>query len=51
MLKECLWIPELETERLFLRKLTSTDAEDLREWLGLDIRPNVKRKQSLTDCM
>ena len=36
MLKECLWIPELETERLFLRKLTPTDADDLREWLGLD---------------
>lgn len=37
MLKECLWIPELETERLLLRKLTPTDADDLREWLGLDI--------------
>ena len=37
MLKECLWIPELETERLFLRKLTLADADDLREWLGLDI--------------
>ncbi len=37
MLKECLWIPELETERLFLRKLTPADAGDLREWLGLDI--------------
>ena len=36
MLKECLWIPELETERLFLRKLTSNDIDDLREWLGLD---------------
>ena len=37
MLKECLWIPKLETERLLLRKLTPTDADDLREWLGLDI--------------
>ena len=36
MLKECLWIPKLETERLFLRKLTLTDVDDLREWLGLD---------------
>ncbi len=36
MLKECLWIPKLETERLFLRKLTPTDVDDLREWLGLD---------------
>lgn len=36
-MKECLWIPELETERLKLRKLTLNDAEDLREWLGLDI--------------
>lgn len=37
MLKECLWIPVLETERLALRKLTSEDAGDLREWLGLDV--------------
>jgi len=37
MLKECLWIPTLETERLILRKLTSKDSDDLREWLGLDI--------------
>ena len=36
MLKECLWIPNLETERLFLRKLMPTDVDDLREWLGLD---------------
>lgn len=36
MIKECLWIPKLETERLFLRKLTSNDISDLREWLGLD---------------
>ncbi|WP_310603218.1 GNAT family N-acetyltransferase [Anaerosporobacter sp.] len=37
MLKECLWIPVLKTERLILRKLTLSDADDLREWLGLDI--------------
>ncbi len=37
MIRECLWIPELETERLVLRKLTADDADDLREWLGLDI--------------
>lgn len=37
MLKECLWIPVLKTERLILRKLTSSDANDLREWLGQDI--------------
>lgn len=37
MLKECLWIPRLETERLFLRKLTAADADDLREWFGSDI--------------
>ncbi len=36
MLRECLWIPTLETERLILRKLTPNDIEDLREWLGLD---------------
>lgn len=36
-MKECLWIPNLETKRLFLRKLTANDADDLREWLGLDI--------------
>ena len=36
MIKECLWIPKLETERLFLRKLTPNDIDDLREWLGLD---------------
>lgn len=36
MLRECLWIPELETERLFLRKLSPDDIDDLREWLGLD---------------
>ena len=37
MLNEYLWIPELETKRLILRKLTPDDVEDLREWLGLDI--------------
>ena len=37
MLKECLWVPALETERLILRKLTPDDTDDLREWLGLDI--------------
>ncbi len=36
MIKECLWIPRLETGRLVLRKLEPDDAEDLREWLGLD---------------
>ncbi|MDE7289400.1 MAG: GNAT family N-acetyltransferase, partial [Oscillospiraceae bacterium] len=37
MIKECMWIPTLETERLFLRELTADDADDLRKWLGLDI--------------
>ncbi|MDE5578251.1 MAG: GNAT family N-acetyltransferase [Oscillospiraceae bacterium] len=37
MIKECLWIPTLETERLFLRELTADDADDLRKWFGLDI--------------
>ena len=37
MIRECLWIPTLETERLFLRKLTANDADDLRKWFGLDI--------------
>lgn len=36
MLRDCLWIPELKTDRLVLRKLTACDAEDLREWLGRD---------------
>ena len=36
MQMECLYIPELETERLILRKLSAGDAEDLRGWLGLD---------------
>ena len=35
-MKECLYIPELETERLILRKVTEADVEDLREWFGLD---------------
>lgn len=37
MMKKCLWIPTLETERLFLRELTADDADDLRKWMGLDI--------------
>ncbi len=37
VIRKYLWIPELETERLVLRKLTADDADDLREWLGLDI--------------
>lgn len=37
MIRECLWIPVLHTERLVLRKLTADDADDLREWLGRDI--------------
>lgn len=36
-MKECLYIPTLETERLILRKLVPEDADDLRRWLGLDI--------------
>ena len=36
MLKECKYIPILETNRLVLRKLTEADVEDLRKWLGLD---------------
>ena len=36
MQMECLYIPELETERLVLRKLSAGDAEGLRGWLGLD---------------
>ena len=34
MLKECRYIPRLETERLVLRQLTEEDTEDLRKWLG-----------------
>lgn len=34
MITECIHIPELETERLILRKLTADDTEDLREWFG-----------------
>lgn len=37
MIKKCLWVPVLETERLRLREITVDDVEDLREWLGLDI--------------
>ncbi len=36
MLKECAYVPELETPRLILRRLVPGDAEDLREWLGRD---------------
>lgn len=36
-MKECLYIPTLETERLILRKLVPEDADDLKKWLGLDI--------------
>ena len=36
MLKECKYIPTLETGRLILRKLVPGDAEDLRKWLGRD---------------
>lgn len=35
-MKECRWIPTLETERLTLRELTPKDADDLRKWLGRD---------------
>ena len=34
MIRECLWIQTLETERLFLRELTADDAVDLRKWAG-----------------
>lgn len=37
MMKKCLWLPPLETDRLFLRELTAEDADDLRKWMGLDI--------------
>ena len=36
MLKECKYIPTLETDRLILRQLMPKDAEDLRKWLGRD---------------
>ena len=36
MLKECRYIPKLETDRLILRKLLPDDAEDLRKWPGRD---------------
>ena len=34
MLKECLYISPLESDRLILRKLTAADADDQKEWLG-----------------
>ena len=36
MLKECKVIPELETDRLILRKPVPDDAKDLEKWLGRD---------------
>ena len=36
MIREYLYIPRLETERLVLRKLGPEDAEDLKDWLGRD---------------
>ncbi len=36
MLKECRYIPRLDTDRLVLRQLLPDDAEDLRKWLGRD---------------
>ena len=36
MIKECRYIPRLETERLVLRKITAQDAGDLKKWLGRD---------------
>ena len=38
MIKQCLWIPRLETKRLILRKLEIEDADDLQTWLW---RPEV----------
>ena len=38
MIKQCLWIPRLETKRLILRKLDMEDADDLQTWLW---RPEV----------
>lgn len=38
MIRQCLWIPQLETRRLILRKLEPEDAADLQEWL---YRPEV----------
>ena len=35
-MKECKYIPTLETERLILRQLQPEDAEDLGKWLGRD---------------
>ena len=36
MIKECKYIPTLETDRLILRQLLPEDADDLRKWLGRD---------------
>ena len=36
MLKECRYIPKLETDRLVLRQLLPDDAEDPGKWLGRD---------------
>lgn len=36
MVTKCKFVPELETERLILRELRESDAEDLRKWLGKD---------------
>lgn len=33
-MKQCRFIPRLETNRLILRELTAQDADDLRQWLG-----------------
>ena len=34
MLKECRYIPRLETDRLIFRELLPKDAKDLGKWLG-----------------
>lgn len=36
MLKECRYIPKLETDRLILGQLLPGDAEDPGKWLGRD---------------
>ncbi len=38
MIRQCLWIPKLESERLILRQMGMEDAEDLQGWLW---RPEV----------
>ena len=54
MLKECRYIPTLETDRLILRKLKPEDAEDLKKWLGRDEvytywgRPASKGEKAVT---